>query len=128
MVGLAFAVAASANFPVLVASIFWKNMTTRGALAGGPVGLISAVAVTILSRAVWGDVLGNTAIVDGIETSVGLIGLNNPAIVSMPLAFFFIWLVSVLDNSERARQERAAFEAQHVRCETGIGAEGAVAH
>jgi cation/acetate symporter len=128
MVGLAFAVAASANFPVLVASIFWKNMTTRGALAGGLVGLISAVVLTILSKAVWGDVLGNTAIVDGVETSVGLIGLNNPAIVSMPLAFFFIWLVSVLDNSERARQERAAFEAQHVRCETGIGAEGAVAH
>jgi cation/acetate symporter len=46
----------------------------------------------------------------------------------MPLAFFFIWLVSVLDRSARAQQERTAFEAQRVRCETGIGAEGAVAH
>lgn len=128
MVGLAFAVAASANFPVLVTSIFWEKMTTRGALAGGLVGLFSAVILTVLSKAVWGDVLGNTAIVDGAEISIGLIGLNNPAIVSMPLAFFFIWLVSVLDNSARAQQERAAFEAQRIRCETGIGAEGALAH
>lgn len=128
MVGLAFAVAASANFPVLVASIFWKKMTTRGALAGGLAGLISAVVLTILSKAVWGDVLGNTAIVDGQEVAVGLIALDNPAIVSMPLAFLFIWIVSLLDHSERAKQERLAYEAQHVRCETGIGAEGAVQH
>jgi cation/acetate symporter len=128
MVGLAFAVAASANFPVLVASIFWQGMTTRGALVGGLVGLVSAVILTVLSKAVWGDVLGHTATVDGVEVSVGLIGLNNPAIISMPLAFFFIWLVSVLDRSARAQQERTAFEAQRVRCETGIGAEGAVAH
>jgi cation/acetate symporter len=46
----------------------------------------------------------------------------------MPLAFFFIWLGSVLDRSERGNRERAAFDAQRVRCETGIGAEGAVAH
>ena len=128
MVGLAFAVAASANFPVLVASIFWKGMTTRGALAGGVIGLVSAVVLTILSKAVWGDVLGHTAMADGVEVSVGLIGLNNPAIIAMPLAFFFIWLGSVLDRSERGNRERAAFDAQRVRCETGIGAEGAVAH
>ncbi|MBK1722654.1 cation acetate symporter [Thiocystis violacea] len=128
MVGLAFAIAASANFPVLVASIFWGKMTTRGALIGGFVGLISAVVLTILSKAVWGDVLGHTALVDGKEVAIGLITLNNPAIISMPLAFFFIWIVSLMDNSERAKQERVAFEAQKVRCETGIGAEGASAH
>ena len=72
--------------------------------------------------------LGNTALVDGQQVAVGLIGLDNPAIVSMPLAFFFIWIVLLSDNSERAKQERSAFEAQQVRCETGIGAEGAVAH
>jgi cation/acetate symporter len=128
MVGLAFAVAASANFPVLVMSIFWQGMTTRGALAGGVIGLVSAVILTILSKAVWGDVLGNTAMVDGVAVSVGLIGLNNPAIVSIPLAFAGIVVGSLLDKSERAEQERVAFEAQRVRCETGIGAEGAVAH
>lgn len=128
MVGLAFAIAASANFPVLVTSIFWGKMTTRGALAGGFVGLISAVVLTILSKAVWGDVLGHTALIDGKEVAVGLISLNNPAIISMPLAFVFIWIVSLLDNSERAKLERVAFEAQKVRCETGIGAEGAAAH
>ncbi len=128
MVGLAFAVAASANFPVLLVSIYWRKMTTRGALAGGLAGLISAVVLTIMSKAVWGDVLGNTAMVDGVEVSVGLIGLNNPAIVAMPLAFFFIWFVSILDNSAQAKREREAFEAQKVRCDTGIGAEGASGH
>lgn len=95
---------------------------------GGLVGLISAVVLTILSKAVWGDVLGHTAMADGTEVAVGLIRLNNPAIVSMRLAFFSIWIVSLLDNSERAKQERLAFEAQKVRCETGIGAEGAASH
>ncbi|MFD2110415.1 cation acetate symporter [Thiorhodococcus fuscus] len=128
MVGLAFAIAASANFPVLITSIFWGKMTTRGAVVGGLVGLISAVVLTILSKAVWGDVLGHTAMVDGKEIAVGLIGLNNPAIISMPLAFFFIWLVSLLDNSERAKLDRGAFDAQKIRCETGIGAEGAASH
>ncbi|BCU06305.1 cation acetate symporter [Allochromatium tepidum] len=125
MVGLAFAIAASANFPVLVASIFWGKMTTKGALVGGLVGLISAVALTVLSKAVWGDVLGH---MDADGKPVGLIALNNPAIVSMPLAFFCIWIVSLLDNSEQAKRERHAFEAQRIRCETGIGAEGAVDH
>ncbi len=125
MVGLAFAVAASANFPVLVCSIFWGRMTTAGALAGGTIGLMSAVVLTLLSKAVWGDVLGHVG-PDG--KPVGLIALNNPAIVSMPLAFVAIWIVSVLDRSERAHRERLAFEAQRVRCETGIGAEGAVSH
>ncbi len=125
MVGLAFAVAASANFPVLIASIFWGKMTTRGAVVGGLVGLISAVALTVISKAVWGDVLGHTG-ADG--KPVGLIMLNNPAIISMPLSFFFIWLVSVLDHSARAKTDRAAFDAQRVRCETGIGAEGAASH
>jgi len=125
MVGLAFAVAASANFPVLVTSILWGRMTTHGALAGGLVGLISAVVLTVLSKAVWGDVFGNLG-ADG--KPVGLIALNNPAIVSMPLAFVAIWIVSLLDRSERARRECQAFEAQRVRCETGIGAEGALEH
>jgi cation/acetate symporter len=125
MVGLAFAIAASANFPVLVASIFWSKMTTRGAMIGGFAGLISAVVLTIMSKAVWGDVLGNVG-PDG--KPVGLIFLNNPAIVSIPISFACIWLFSILDSSDRAKIDRAAFDAQRIRCETGIGAEGASGH
>ncbi|MGE5153516.1 MAG: cation acetate symporter [Bdellovibrio bacteriovorus] len=129
MVGLAFAIAASANFPVLVASIFWGRMTTRGAFIGGFAGLITAVTLTILSKAVWGDVLGHTITgADGKAVPVGLIGLDNPAIVSIPVAFICIWLFSILDNSKQAKAERALYEAQKVRCETGVGAEGAAAH
>ncbi|CRI67476.1 Cation/acetate symporter ActP [Thiocapsa sp. KS1] len=125
MVGLAFAIAASANFPVLVASIFWSKMTTRGAMIGGFAGLISAVVLTIMSKAVWGDVLGNVG-PDG--KPVGLIFLNNPAIISIPISFVCIWLFSILDSSDRAKIDRAAFDAQRIRCETGIGAEGASGH
>ena len=125
MVGLAFAIAASANFPVLATSIFWGGMTTRGAVIGGIIGLITALVLTVISKAVWGDTLGFTG-PDG--KPVGLFFLDNPAIISIPVAFFFIWLFSVLDNSEQAKKERALFEAQRVRCETGIGAEGASGH
>ena len=125
MVGLAFAIAASANFPVLATSIFWGGMTTRGAVVGGVIGLITALVLTVISKAVWGDTLGFTG-PDG--KPVGLFFLDNPAIISIPVAFFFIWLFSVLDNSEQAKKERALFEAQRVRCETGIGAEGASGH
>jgi len=128
MVGLAFAIAASANFPVLVGSIFWSKMTTRGAMLGGLAGLIRAVGLTVMSKAVWGDVLLHKALVDGKEVSVGLINLDNPAIIPIPVAFFCIWLFSILDNSKRAQIDRGLFEAQKVRCETGIGAEGASGH
>ena len=125
MVGLAFAIAASANFQVLAASIFWKGMTTRGAFIGGFAGLITAVTLTIMTKAVWGETLGNLG-ADG--KAVGLIGLDNPAIISIPVAFIGIWLFSITDRSERAKIDRAAFAAQRVRCETGIGAEGASGH
>ncbi|HSQ07932.1 MAG TPA: cation acetate symporter, partial [Chromatiaceae bacterium] len=128
MVGLAFAIAASANFPILVMSIFWGNMTTRGAMIGGLAGLISAVTLTVLSKAVWIDVLGNTVLLDGKAPADSLFFLNNPAIVSITIAFVVIWLVSILDNSAQAKKERGLYEAQKVRCETGIGAEGASGH
>ncbi|SDO67856.1 cation/acetate symporter [Methylobacterium phyllostachyos] len=119
MVGLAFAVAASCNFPVLAMSILWRGTTTWGALAGGLVGLLAAVTMVVLSKAVWVTTLGNPA---------PLFPYDNPALFSMPLAFATIWVVSLLDKSRRAQRERAAFEAQYVRSETGIGAAGAHAH
>ena len=113
MVGLAFAVAASCNFPVLLMSMFWRDTTTRGAVVGGFLGLVSAVTMVVLSPAVWVKTFGHEK---------ALFPYDNPALFSMSIAFLGIWLVSKLDTSARAARERAAFEAQFVRSETGIGA------
>jgi cation/acetate symporter len=119
MVGLAFAVAASCNFPVLLMSILWKGTTTRGALIGGLLGLISAVVMVVLSKAVWVQTLG---------FSKELFPYDNPAILSMPIAFVGIWAFSRLDTSQRAKAEIAAYDAQYIRSETGIGATAAHVH
>lgn len=119
MVGLAFAVAASANFPILMLSMFWKGLTTRGAVAGGFAGLISALILIILGPTVWVNVLHQ-------ETAI--FPYSNPAIFTIPLAFIVSWLVSILDNSEQAKQDRAKFKAQYVRSMTGIGAAQASDH
>jgi cation/acetate symporter len=121
MVGLAFAIAASCNFPVLVMSIFWRGLTTRGALIGGFLGLISAVVGVILSPAVWEVTLG-------YAKGSAPIKLDNPALFSMSLAFAGIWLFSILDRSRRAALDRDGFDAQYVRCQTGIGAAAATTH
>ncbi|MGY3583156.1 cation/acetate symporter [Bradyrhizobium sp. USDA 4341] len=121
MVGLAFAIAASCNFPVLVMSIFWKNLTTRGALIGGLLGLISAVVGVILSPAVWELTLG-------FAKGSAPIKLDNPALFSMTIAFVSIWLISALDRSARAGKDRDGFDAQFVRSQTGIGAASATSH
>ncbi|MBD3815103.1 MAG: hypothetical protein IE913_01295 [Halothiobacillus sp.] len=119
MVGLAFAIAASANFPILFLAIYWKKLTTRGAVMGGLGGLLTAVTLVVLSQSVWVDVLGNTQ---------AIVPYKYPAIFSMPVAFVFAWFFSITDNSARAAEERARFHAQYVRSETGIGAEGAAKH
>src|SRR5476649_1536216 len=119
MVSLAFAIAASANFPVLFMSVLWKNCTTRGATVGGFIGLTTAVVLTVVSKSVWVDVLGHAD---------ALFPYASPAIFSIPAAFASIWLFSVLDKSPRARIDRAGYEAQEMRSETGIGAAGAAVH
>ena len=119
MVSLAFAIAASANFPVLFMSVLWRNCTTRGACIGGFLGLISAVLLTVLSKSVWVDVLGHPA---------AIFPYTSPALFSMTAGFVGIWLFSITDTSERARLDRAGYPAQKVRSETGIGAEGASGH
>ncbi len=119
MVGLAFGVAASCNFPVLILSMYWKGLTTRGAIWGSIAGLVSAVLIVVLSKAVWVVVLGNKD---------PLFPYEQPAIFSMPIAFFFAWLGSVTDSSVRAAKEIEAFEDQYVRAQTGFGAAGAASH
>jgi cation/acetate symporter len=119
MVGLAFAIAASSNFPVLILSMYWKGLTTRGAVSGGTLGLVVAVVLTVLSPAIWVKVLGNPA---------AIFPYDAPALFSMPLAFLVCWLVSKLDTSRGAEAEKGRFEAQYFRSMTGIGVEGAAEH
>ena len=119
MVGLAFALAASGNFPILVLSMFWKGLTTRGAVVGGFSGLLVAALLIILGPTVWVSVLHH-------ETPIFPYG--NPAIFTIPLAFIVAWIVSVTDNSAQAAQDRAGFEAQYVRSMTGIGIADASDH
>ena len=119
MVALAFGIAASANFPVLFLSMFWRGLTTRGALAGGYLGLVSAMAFVVLSKLVWVDVF---------HFSEPLFPYTQPALFSMPIAFLAAYVFSKLDHSARANTEREAFEDQYVRGQTGVGASGASAH
>ena len=119
MVGLAFALAASANFPILILSIYWSKLTTRGAFIGGFLGLITAVVLVVLSKTVWVDIFK-------FETAI--FPYTQPALFSIVVAFVSIWFFSITDSSERAKQDRAGFEAQQIRGETGIGADGAVDH
>jgi cation/acetate symporter len=121
MVGLAFSIAASCNFPVLLMSMMWRGMTTRGAVVGGFLGLISALVGVIFSPAVWEATIG-------YPKGSALFQISNPALFSMTIAFVGIYLVSKLDSSVRGATDKAGFDAQYVRSQTGIGAQGASAH
>ncbi len=115
MVGLAFSIAASCNFPVLFLSMYWSKLTTRGALLGGAMGLITAVSLMILGPTIWVQVLGHEQAIFPYEY---------PALFSMAVAFLGIWLFSITDNSADAEMERARFLSQFIRSQTGYGASG----
>jgi len=119
MVGLAFAIAASANFPILFLSIYWSKLTTRGAFIGGLIGLATAVSLVILGPIVWVKILGNAE---------AIFPYKHPALFSVTAAFVGIWFFSVTDKSERGQKEIELFRPQNVRAETGFGADGAVDH
>ncbi|NWL77715.1 cation acetate symporter [Pseudomonas taiwanensis] len=119
LVGLTFGIAASANFPVLIMAMYWQDLTTRGAIWGGLTGLISALALVILSPTVWVTVLGHDK---------AIFPYDHPALFSMPLAFLVIVMVSRFDRSAQAARDRQGFADQAVRAETGLGMAGATAH
>lgn len=119
MVSLAFAVAASGNFPVLLLGLMWKRCTTRGAFWGGMAGVVSAVGLTVLSPAIWVQVFGNAE---------AIFPYSSPALFSMTIAFVTIWFLSITDTSARGKIDQDAFEEQSFRAETGVGASDAVAH
>jgi cation/acetate symporter len=108
MVGLAFAVAASANFPVLVLAMGWRGLTTAGALAGGGVGLVSALSLTVLGPAVWVKTLGH---------ATPVFPYDPPAILTVPLAFIVAWIVSAAMQRKPAgvRAEAARRDAASSR-------------
>ena len=119
VVALAFTIAASANFPVLFMSIFWKKLTTRGAVLGGYVGLASALILVILGPVVWTQILG---------MGEAIVPYKFPAVFSVPAAFIAIWFFSITDSSEDAKRCIEEFDAQDIRCQTGIGAAEASDH
>ena len=119
MVGLAFGVAAAANFPVLILSMYWKGLTTRGALFAGYGGLVSAVLFVVLSKAVWVDVFGFKA---------AIFPYSQPALFAMPVAFLLAFVFSKSDSSVRAQSEIEAFDDQYVRSQTGFGSAAAASH
>jgi cation/acetate symporter len=116
MVGLAFAVAASANFPALLMALTWRRFNTTGAVTGVLFGVISSIALVIVSPKVW----------PGADTVTGSpLGweLANPGIISIPLGFFGCWLGTVL-STERGAEH--TYHELYVRSETGLGAEKAL--
>jgi cation/acetate symporter len=119
LAGLTLAVAASANFPVLLLAMYWPGLTTRGALIGGFMGLITAVVLVILGPAVWVGVLGH---------ATPAFPYAHPALFSMTVAFAGIWVFSVTDHSQKAREEARTFTAQYIRSQIGRGAAGAASH
>ena len=106
MVGLAYSISASSNFPVLILALYWPGLTTRGAVAGGAVGLVGALALTVLGPPVWVKVLGHAA---------PLFPLDPPTLVTLPLAFATCLVVSVLDRSRQGQADRASYARQRAR-------------
>jgi len=119
MVGLAFAIAASANFPLLLLSIYWKKLTTKGAVIGGSLGLLSAITLVILGPVVWVDILGNIA---------PIFPYKYPALFSMSITFLIIWIISTLDKSKQGINDIKNFDDQYFRSQTGIGIDKKISH
>jgi cation/acetate symporter len=111
MVGLAFAVAASANFPPLLLSIVWRRFTTAGAVASIVTGAVLSVTLIVLSPTVWVDLFHN---------ATAIFPLRNPALVSMPLSFLAGWIASLVTSEPDAA---AKFDDEKLRTYLGIGAE-----
>jgi cation/acetate symporter len=113
MVGLAFAVAASANFPALLLALTWRRFNTTGAIVGVLTGVFSSVFLVVISPKVW----------PGADAEGGLFGfydLANPGIISIPLGFIGCWLGTMLRREPAAER---MFDELYVRSETGLGAE-----
>ncbi|WP_337226213.1 cation acetate symporter [Proteus terrae] len=119
MVGLAFSIAASCNFPIILLSMYWKGLTTRGAVAGGWSGLLVAVTLMILGPTIWVSILGHEKPIYPYEY---------PALFSIIIAFIVSWLFSITDKSSLGEQEKAKFQAQFIRSQIVLGIEQGKQH
>lgn len=119
MVGLAFSIAASCNFPIIILSMYWRRLTTRGAMIGGWLGWLSAVGMMILGPTIWVQILGHAKPIYPYEY---------PALFSMFIAFISTWFFSITDTSANAVNERQLFHPQFIRSQTGYGASESVSH
>jgi cation/acetate symporter len=111
MVGLAFAVAASANFPPLLLSIVWRRFNTTGAVASIASGALLSVGLIVIGPTIWVDLLHNPT---------AIFSLRNPAIVSMPVSFLFGIVGSLVTREAEAE---ARFDEEKLRVYLGVGAE-----
>ncbi len=119
IVALTFSIAACTNFPILVLSIFWRGLTTRGAVMGGYTGIIGSIGLLVIGPTVWTKVLG---------MGPAIFPYDFPTFVVLPTVLIVAYLASVTDKSESGQKEREAYDAQLVRAETGLGAEAAASH
>ena len=119
IVALTFSIAACTNFPILVLSIFWRGLTTRGAVLGGYTGVFGSIGLLIIGPTVWTKVLA---------MGPAIFPYDFPTFVVLPAVLIVAYIVSVTDSSESGKKERAAYDAQMIRAETGLGAEVGVSH
>jgi cation/acetate symporter len=119
IVALTFSIAACSNFPILVLSVFWRGLTTRGALWGGYTGIFGSIGLLIIGPTVWTKVMG---------MGPAIFPYDFPTFFVLPTVLIVAYIASVTDKSASAQDERNAFEAQEIRSETGLGAEVGVSH
>ncbi len=108
-------VSASVTFPMLLLSLFWSGLTTRGAIWGALVGLVSSIVLIVLGPQVWVSVLGNEQ---------ALFPYDYPALFTMPLSFVVMFFMSMADNSKRAEVDKENYRALEWRAEFGNAPEG----
>jgi cation/acetate symporter len=120
LVSLAFAVAASANLPVILFTIYWKRFNTTGAIAGMLTGLISAIILVAISPNIWSPIEGKAIFVGD-----PLINLTNPGIISIPLGFIAAYLGTILSSK---KENAAKFDEILVKSNTGHGVSGISTH
>jgi cation/acetate symporter len=115
----ALAIAASVNFPVLLLAMYWRGLTSHGAVWGGALTFALTLVIIVLSDSIWVQVLGHEA---------AIFPYVYPTVFSMPAGFVLVILFSLLDRSDKAKVEKSRFDGQFVRSETGIGADKAAKH
>jgi cation/acetate symporter len=119
IVALTFSIAACTNFPILVMSIFWRGLTTRGAVLGGYTGVFGSIGLLIIGPTVWTKVLA---------MGPAIFPYDFPTFVVLPSVLIVAYIASITDSSESGKKERAAYDAQMIRAETGLGAEVGASH